>query len=569
MAHKPTGNAKIKFFALGGQDERGKNCAVLEIDGSLFVFNAGALVPTASLLGVKQLIPDYTYLEQNKQRVKAIFVGYPNQENLGSLEQLLRAVGPVPIYVSPVGAAAISAVAKRMPNFPHHMLRLTPVEPLRVFEIATQRAFAFRVANSLPAAYGFVFLTSSGAVVYVDQFIVTNDKNMAFESDLNDLAVMLNNQTLLLCVGAGYVGKNTGFTAPKHKSKPYLEQIINDAPGRVFMACYDANAYAILTMAQIAKQKQRPLIVHSPTFNEVLEATIKHRVFNASGLSVLPPEQIEQTDNALVCVAANPHRLYARLSKMANGEDEQVKFRPTDTFVLVTPRVAGYEGVEADILDDIARADVDFYRLTNDVLPMHASDEDQKYLLNALRPRYVIPLAGLYKDFIAYATIARHAGLGLDQVKILYNGEAFSLAGGIPQTDSKEISLEAKYVDASGIQDVGGSVLFEREQMAENGVVIIALFFDVKKQVFCDATRTEFYGISDDDQKTESLSAKINEQVKTLAHDFLIHKKKATSKPVTFVEMHEFKTGVRKAVSKIFERTFDKKPIVLPTIVDL
>lgn len=563
-------NNKINFFALGGQDERGKNCYVLEIDNNIFIFNAGALVPTSSLLGVKQLIPDFDWLVKNKKRIKGLFVGAPTQENLASLEYLIKAVGSIPIYVSIIGKTMIETlVEKKIQSIPLKSLNINVIENLKSFNIENQKIIPFKVCSAAPWSMGFAFHTPFGYVIYIDDFIFSNDKNFAFESSINDLSILVNGKVLLLVVGSGYVGKNNGFTSPNYKSKNILDQIVTDAKGRVFISCYDSNAYTILTVAQLAKQKGLPFIIYSHTFINIFSTIIKNKIFNNKNLITLPISEIDKTNNAIICITSNPHRLYARLSKIANNVDEKIHLTNKDTFVLITPRVAGYEGVEARILDDIAKNDTDYFKLTNDVLPMQASDEDHKYLLNLLKPKYIIPISGFYKDFISYVTVAKHVGISVDQIKILYNGEVLSLQNGRVKNNIKEIKLDAKYVDSSGVQDVDDNILFEREQMAENGVIIIALFYDSKRRRFLSDVKYELYGIVDEEDKMQSLDIKINENIKVLFDNLINSKQEQKEKKILMSEMREFKRSIKKVITKLFEKKFNKKPIVLSTVVDL
>ncbi|WP_052663121.1 ribonuclease J [Mycoplasmoides pirum] len=566
------GKSRINFFALGGQDERGKNCYVLEINDNIFIINFGALIPTTSLLGVKQLIPDFSWLIKNKNRIKGLFIGYPTQDNLGSLEYLLKDIGPIPIYTSVIGKSLIETIAeKKIQNISIKSLKIIVLDNLKPINISGQKVIPFRVSSSMPSSLGFAFHTPNGYVLYIDDFVLSSDKNLAFEGNLNDISSIVGNNVLALAVGIGYVNKNSGFTSPKHKSKEILDQIINNAnpDGRIFVSCYDSNAYTILTVAQLAKQKSRPLIIYSHTFINIFSTIVRNKIFNNRNLVTLPISEIDKTNNALICIASNPHRLYSRLSKIANGEDEKIHFNDKDTFVLITPRVAGYEGVEAKILDDIARNDVDYIKLTNDVLPMQASNEDHKYLLNLLKPKYVMPISGLYKDFVNYATIAKHVGFTSEQIKILYNGEVLKFVDGTLQKDISEISLESRYVDSSGIQDIDASILFEREQMAENGVAIVLVFYDQKNHKFKPTIKCELYGISDEEDKLNVIKTKIDEQVNNLFKNLQDVKTNQKEKNISVSEMRDFKLILKKTVTKIFEKNLDKRPIVLPTVIDL
>ena len=405
--------------------------------------------------------------------------------------------------------------------------------------------------------------------MYIDDFITNNDKNFAFESQLNELVVKIGTNILLLIVAIGNVGKNCGYTSPSHKSKGILEKIVSNAKGRVFVACYDSNAYTILTAGQLARQKSRPFIIYSHTFINIFVATIRNKIFNSRNLITLPIGEIDKSENAIICITSNPYRLYAKLSKIANNEDEKIHYKATDTFVFITPRVAGYEAVEAKILDDIARHDVNYFKLTNDVLPMQASDEDHKFLLNLLKPKYVIPISGLYKDFVKYTTVAKHAGISGEQIKILYDGDIASILNGVLSKNPKKINLLEKCVDSAGIQDVGASILFEREQMAENGVITIALFYNAKKTKFLKDFQHQILGVSEDTKKMAEVESKMKTFINDIVENLEKTKAKTETSEISALEMREFKNSLKKGVGKLFEKAVNKKPIVLPTIINL
>ena len=562
--------SRVNFFALGGQDERGKNCSVLEIGEDLFIFNSGTLVPTTSLLGVKQLIPDFDWLVKNRKRIRGILIGYPSYDNVGSLGYLFQALGSIPIYTSIIGKVVVQTIVeKRIQNLGGNDVEIHTLNPLEYFKIGNVDVMPFKVSSSMPWSYGFALKTNNGHVVYIDDFIANNDKNFAFESQLNELVVKIGTNILLLIIAIGNVGKNCGYTSPSHKSKGILEKIVSNAKGRVFVACYDSNAYTILTAGQLARQKSRPFIIYSHTFINIFVATIRNKIFNSRNLITLPIGEIDKSENAIICITSNPYRLYAKLSKIANNEDEKIHYKATDTFVFITPRVAGYEAVEAKILDDIARHDVNYFKLTNDVLPMQASDEDHKFLLNLLKPKYVIPISGLYKDFVKYTTVAKHAGISSEQIKILYDGDIASILNGVLSKNPKRINLLEKCVDSAGIQDVGASILFEREQMAENGVITIALFYNAKKTKFLKDFQHQILGVSEDTKKMAEVESKMKTFINDIVENLEKTKAKTQTSEISALEMREFKNSLKKGVGKLFEKAVNKKPIVLPTIINL
>ncbi|QZX49216.1 ribonuclease J [Mycoplasma sp. E35C] len=573
--------AKINFFTLGGQDEQGKNCSVLEVNDDIYLFNTGSLVPINSLLGVEQLIPDYSYIANHKKKVKGLFIGYPSQSNLGSLLYLLRSIKPqvLTVYTSIVGKTIIESIMDKNRDFEPYKkaINIVVLNPLKEFKLSESvSVIPFRVFSSIPHSYGFCINTQDGLIVYIDDFILVNDKNKTFSSDLMDLKMMINNKkVLLLIVGAGQVGKNISNTSPNHRSKQAIEKFINDNKGRTIIACYDDNVYAIFTAATIARKRQKPFIVYSQASINLFNTIIKKNMFSTRDLQTLPISEMNNEKNAIIVMSGTPHSLYNQLAKVATGEDKRLKLEKEDRFILLTPKIAGFESYEARILDEIARCDVIYKRLSSEVLPIKASNEDHKFLINLLRPQYAVPIQGLYKEFVKYLEVVNQTGNFKEYQKpiLLYNGEILNFNNGRLTNKYEELHLNSKCIDTAGVQDVKSSILSERFQMGTNGVVTLSLYFSNKKMEFLDPIDIETYGVSDEVDKLNEAINKAKEQIKTVKTTFITDIKEKIQKNmkrrITLNDYNDFKKTIRKVIVKIFEKTLFKSSAVITSIVEL
>ncbi|WP_208964763.1 ribonuclease J [Mycoplasmoides gallisepticum] len=573
--------AKINFFTLGGQDEQGKNCSVLEVNDDIYLFNAGSLVPINSLLGVEQLIPDYSYIVNHKKKVKGLFIGYPSQSNLGSLLYLLKSLKPqtLTVYTSLIGKTIIESIMDKQRNFEPYKkhVNIVVLNPLKEFKINDSvSVIPFRVFSSIPYSYGFCLSTQDGMIVYIDDFILVNDKNKTFSSDLMDLRMLITNKkVLLLIVGAGQVGKHISNTSPNHRSKQAIEKFMNDCKGRSIIACYDDNVYAMFTAATIARKQQRPFIVYSQASINLFNTIIKKNMFNSRDLQTMPISEMNNVKDAIIVVANTPHNLYNQLAKIATGEDKRLKLDSEDRFILLTPKIAGFESYEAKILDEIARCDVIYKRLNSEVLPIKASNEDHKFLVNLLRPQYAVPIQGLYKEFVKYLEVVNQTGNFKEHQKpiLLYNGEILSFVNGKLTNKHEELHLNSKCIDTAGVQDVKSMILSERFQMGCNGVVVLAMYFSTKKMEFLDAIDIQTYGVSDESVKLNEAIQKCKTQIKTMQITFITDIKdrieKNMKKRITMNDYTQFKKTIRKLVGKIFEKSLFKNAAVITSVVEL
>jgi len=373
--------AKINFLSLGGQDERGKSCFVLEVNDDIFIFNAGAKIPTSDVFGVNMIVCDYSYLEKNAKRVKGIFIGTPTFNNVMGIKLLLGQVGyKIPIYTS--------------------IIELDPISDKKIGSIYVT---SFKVSNSMPHSYGFVLKTSDGAIVYVDEFIISNDKNKTFDSQINLLNNITKNNTLALIVGMGQAG-NPYFTAPNHKNKAFYEAALQNTKNRLIVGCYSNDAYSIFTLATIAKQQNRPFIVYSNNFINTFIGVLKLKLFNSKNLISLPVSEINNSKNAIIVVIENQDTLFSKLNKILHNEDKYVNLSSDDQLILGVVITPGFEMLAAELSDEVGRLDIPYKALPKTVLPMTQSDEDLKHLINFLQPKFLIPINGLYKTEVKFSS---------------------------------------------------------------------------------------------------------------------------------------------------------------------
>ncbi|MDR1991835.1 MAG: ribonuclease J [Mycoplasmataceae bacterium] len=557
--------SKIEFFVLGGLDEHGKDCYALTINGDIYIINCGIITPPSISLGVKKIIPDFTWINQNKRAIKGIFVGTPSYDRFGSLEFFYEFIPNVPIYVSNIGAVILNTYfSKKINKHNHHQpkLNIRTLEPLKTERIGTVMVTPFRISNCIPRSLGLIFNTSDGAVIYIDDFIVSSNKNTLFEDEIMYINKFTNHKNLLLIVGAGLAGRSKGFTNPHHRVAAYFENIMIDAPGRILVACYDHDVYKILGLLQTTANKNIPINIYSHTFVELFNYLNQNNYIGNHKLLTIDDTKIDESTNAVIVITGTSQRLFPKLEKIINDDDPKFHIKDDDTFIFAEGTISGFEVFEAEVFDNVARTNINrIYKLPREILPVSASNEDHKFLVEMLKPKYIIPVSGLYMDFIEYQKAVIQSGFAKQNVLILENGRNVSFSNGELEPKTKFVNLESQYIGTQGVLDVGASSMFERDQMKDNGVVLLNFLYS-KEEKIIKKFNYDTVGVTNINDTNRSIINGIIEECNKTINTIM-----SSAIEKNALDIKEIKMAIRKFVDKHFEKKFNKKPLVLTTII--
>ncbi|MDQ0513945.1 ribonuclease J [Mycoplasmoides fastidiosum] len=557
--------ANIKYFALGGQDERAKYSGVLEINDEIFILNTGIGDDITNQFGISKVIPDLHYLKKNKRRIKGIFLGTPEFLNIGALPFFLEALGhEIPVYTSKVGQTIIQnwfARKSRSESFSKKEPKIRVCSALKTFKAGQCEVVPFKIFNSMPDSLGWVFKTNDGAIVFIDQFIVENTKMPGYESQLLMLPQLTNFNVLALIVGLQNVGKNLGFAAPSYKNFSFLKKAIANSNNRMIVACYDNDLLTVLNVAEISKIYGLKLVIYSNTLSKLFDQLIKMRYISNEGLSLIDSKKIPKDNDVIILITGNQDRLYHKMHKILTGQDSNISFGDNDTFILNTITQSGLELREAKLLDEISRNDVRTKKIGRTIQLPIAGSEDHKFLLNLLNPKLVFPGIGYYKEFASYIKDCENT-INPHKIRFLYNGEMTNLIDGKAQKTS-QLQVGEQYVDFGGVVDIQTSILLERQNMFAYGLVMINTIYDKEKNLFSQPAIQTMGLISSDHERTTDIEKMIS---KTVTDE--IQKNLGLAKSNS-VSIKLLKINLKKSVMRMIERQLQKKPMILVTISQL
>lgn len=561
---------KIEFVCFGGQDEKDKVCDALIIDEDIYILGCGISCPSTIALGIKKIIPDFNYLIDNKQKIKGIFIPTASYELFGGLQFLLKLIPNLPIYTSSLGQTIINNFLERIfnnKNIKNHEIdsfknkyNVNVLSPLSINKIGKIDVMAFRTACFMPQSLGFIFKTNVGSIIYVDNFIIPTNANAALYDLLNEVNKFTNNNVLALITSIGHNINNQNFTTPNYSVSSFFENCIIEMPHRGIFAIDEQDIYKLLRLAWLADKMMIPFYIYSGSLAHAFNYILHNRIINFPHLLYIDKNQLNNVDRCIIVVASDKQNLLNRLQKIAAQEDDKLILKSSDTFVYSLLTTPGYEKLEANLFDNLNRFGIaKIAKLPKNVIMLSQSQEDHKFLINILKPKYIFPINGLYMDFVKYKKIAKTCFN--NNTIILNNGQKAIFDDDKLINIKQHLKIIEQYVGTNGLYDVGANGLIECEQMSDSGCVLASLLIDKKtKQIKC--SNYNIVGIiNTNDSKNQSIINEINSTLDTAMLDLLNQRNSDAN--LTREEQDYFK----KQIAKQYDKKFDKRPLVLLSII--
>lgn len=550
--------SKVRIFALGGLDEDGKNMYIVENNDDIFVLECGLKYPDADQLGIEMIIPDFSYLVENKDRIKGVFITHGHEDVIAALPLLIKQIPDLPIYMAPFTALMFERRAKSYglvkPNV-HRIRRNTK------FKIGKTVIQTFGTTQSIADGFGVAIKTEDGYVVYSSEFIVDYDiKNEAFSSDITNILELGHDGVLaLMCESVG--SSRPGHSAPSHRITDVIEPYFEDAKGRIFITVFNQNIYRVIEIIELANKYNRKILIYDDELKKLMNDMAKLGYYHIpAGLELSKDSFNNDMENVCIIVAGTGSTIFSKVHNIATKEDDFLEMRKTDTIIIASPAVPGTERSEASMEDDLYKeADRVEAIDTKRSFSMHASIEDIKMMVYLMRPKYYIPVKGEYRQLISNANIALDMGYNAGNIVVMDNGQVATIQDGQlnPHFDSVEVG--DVMIDGGDSLDATGMVIKDRETLSTDGAIIIGIVVNHATKEIIGGPDVQSRGViylKDADYIVKQIGVlmetTINDAVKENRYDNLEVRSEARDKIARYV-VHE--TG--------------KRPMILPAIIEI
>ncbi len=472
---------KIKVFALGGLDECGKNMYIIEVGDDLYVIEAGHKYPDKTSPGVDVIIPDYNYLLENKNRIRGVFISHGHSDQMGAVAYLYKnAQITAPIYASSLTIALIKMFTKSV-GIENDYNFVEIKDENSYLKIGSHYFRFFKTAHMISGSLGFALETEQGTIVYTGEFIVEYNNHQKYKLDIATIAKIAEENVLLLMTESRYADR-PGFTSPSHRLTPLIQKDFKDASGRIFVCLYDSNIYGLNEALKLAIDANKKIIFYGQETKELINTLI------SLGEVVIPKANLLSSDDffrvkeqdIVVFILGNRDTLYSQIEILAagEGEDKKIVLYENDTFIIVAPPQIGTEVYAVSVVDDVFRTGAHVVNVSKKkISSMHAQEEDIKTMISLLKPKYYMPVMGEYRHILANAKVAVSSNQGYSHLNtfVLDNGMVLNFENGRVLPITENVKVGDLLVDGSGVGDVGESVLTDRQKLADDGVICMAL----------------------------------------------------------------------------------------------
>ena len=549
---------KVKLFTLGGNDEDGKNIIVIEIDDEIYVVDAGVSYPRGQeLLGVEVSIPDFSYLIENKNRVKGIFITHGHDDVMGALSYLLKEINAT-VYTTPLTALMVEDALRKsgLKKF-----KIKQIKRDDKFKIGNRHIITFGLTHSIPDTFGIAIDTKHGYIVHSTEFVIDSDvQNDQFSTDIGEIAGLGKKGVYVLTMES-VRASHEGFTSPKHRISEKVENAFENANKRIITTLYDQNVYRLIEVLDLAYHYKRKVYFHNSDTKKLLEHLSKLNYYRLpAGFEINDSRFDNDMDDVVIIVSGTGPSVFTAMHKISMGEDDKVALRSKDTVIIASPIVPGTE-VEAGAMEnELYKEDVKVLSLNyKQVSSMHASKEDIKLMINLLKPKYYIPVKGEYLDLVTNANIAFDMGLLAKDIIVLDNGQIASFENGEFKDSKKFIRLEDVLIDGKEHLDTSGLVLRDRQTLATDGVVIAGVVINFFNKKVVGGPDIQSRGV---------IYLKDAENIMKEVGNILINIIESAVKDGSYDNVAA-RTEARDLISKYIFKETGKRPMILPVIIEI
>lgn len=549
----------VSLIPIGGVGEIGKNMWLLEYEDDLLVIDAGVEFPSEEMLGIDLVIPDMSYLDDKKDRIRALLLSHGHEDHVGAVPYFLARFPDVPIYGTRLTLGLVEGKLAE-----HGLLgraRLETVKPGDRVRFGAVEVEFIHVNHSIPDVVALAFRTPVGAILYATDFKFDQTPIDGKHTDYQRL-VQLGADGLLLLLSDSTNAERPGFTMSERAVGETLVDVFREAPGRVIVATFASNVHRIQQVIDASVRFRRKVSFVGRSMVNVVRIARERGylrlddrlLVDIAEVDELPPEQVT------IITTGSQGETTAALTRMAMAEHRLVEIVPGDTVIISANPIPGHERSIGNTINHLFRlgARVIYHAVSGVHVSGHASQEELKLMLNLTRPRYFIPIHGEYRMLVHHAQLAQAVGIPEDHILIPELGDRIIVSPEAIRRGERVPSGQV-YVDGLGVGDVGNVVLRDRRLLAQDGILMVVLSVDRQTaQVVAgpDIISRGFVYMKESEALVGEMKGKVMEVLEQC------HRESMT-------EWGLIKNNVRDVLSAyIWEKT-KRRPMILPIVMEV
>lgn len=555
-----TANNELSIYALGGMNEIGKNMYAIEYANDIILIDCGNKFPDESLLGIDLIVPDVSYLVDNKDKVRALIVTHGHEDHIGGIPYLLKKLN-VPIYATRFTLGLIELKLKE-----HKLLadtELTEITAASMLNFIKIEVSFFRVTHSIPDCLGIVFKTPEGTIVHTGDFKFDLTPATKEHADLHRIAE-IGKKGVLLLLSESTNAERPGSTPSEQMVGKHVEEAFIRAERKVILSTFASNVSRLQQVVEAARKTDRKLALLGRSMVNVVEVAMERgyleipegMLIDQNQINELPPEKV-----AILCTGSQGEP-GAALSRLSTGNFRGVEILAEDTVIFAAGPIPGNERNVTKIVDNLYTIGAKVIYGSGSTSGMHVSghgyQEDLKWMLTLLKPKYLIPVHGEYRMLHQHRLLAEAVGVEPGNTFIMNNGDVVDIKESVAR-QTRTIPTGNTYVDGVGVGDVGDIVLRDRKQLSEDGMLVSVLTLsklDGKLISGPDTISRGFVYNRDAEELLKEVERLITKTVNEL---------QAENKQ----QWNTIKQAIRKTIGQYLFSQTRRRPMIIPIIIEV
>jgi ribonuclease J len=548
----------LKIIPLGGLGEIGLNMMVFEYGDSAFIVDAGLMFPEDYMLGIDYVIPDMHYIKHIRSNISGVVLTHAHEDHIGAVPYLLKEMN-LPIYGTPF---TLGVLRKKLEEHGLFLpVSLNQISPRSILELGAFELEFIRVCHSAVDGVGIAIKTPLGLVIHTGDFKISHTTTAGMITDVNKFAQYGEKGVLALLSDSTNVERE-GYTISDQEIGDTLGRISTGRKGRIIIGLFASSITRIQQVIDIAQTINRKVIFNGRSIETSVNIAKELGYINILEETEIDIEQISEfpDEEIIIITTGSQGEPMAALARMASGTHKQIKIKKEDTVILSSKFIPGNERAITKIINDLYRrgADVIYEKISQIHVSGHAFQEELKLMINLTRPKYFIPIHGEYRHLILHSRLAEQVGIEKENILLAENGQIikFDESGGRVQ-DS--IITGRVLIDGKGVGDVGRSVLKERRDLSEDGLVIVNMALDEETGIVIfgpEIVSRGFVFETETGHLLEDAKCVILEIVEEIGPEIDDRAGKIRSK-------------ISKALRKYFFFTIKRRPVILPFILEV
>ncbi|MEK7584952.1 MAG: ribonuclease J [Patescibacteria group bacterium] len=483
----PLGEGDIRIIPLGGVEEIGKNMTAIEIGNDIVVIDIGLAFPTGDTPGVDYIIPDFTYVEENKAKVRGVIITHGHLDHTGGIPYVMSRIGNPPLYTRNLTSLFIK---KRMDEFPHlPPLNMIVVENDSKIKLGEITARFFGVTHTIPDSFGVLIETPYGLIVNPGDYKLDLDKvdGKPTEEEEKRYSIFDKEQTLVLLADSTNI-ENPGFSVPERETLKNLEEIIKSVKTRLFIGTFASQLERMISIIGFAEKYGRKLVVEGRSMKTNVDVAIQAGMLKVKKDTIISAQEIDSypDDKVVVLATGAQGEEFAALMRMATKNHKYLRFKKGDTVLLSSSIVPGNEITVQKLKDNIARQGAKIISYRTSEVYIHSSGHGNRgeieWLHRKVKPKFFIPIHGSHHKLRQHEELAKEIGMPEKNIVVPDNGMVIEITDqGKKIAALKEtVSSRLIMVDGLGTNDVKEVVIRDRQMLAQDGMFVIIAIVNVK-----------------------------------------------------------------------------------------